>query len=99
MKPTHWALWIVTVLLAAAALEISAFAYLESRRPVDPPPVYQVMEVDDPRVATYQMLLGRALEDRENLVELVEQQGRWMNLAIQGYADLWAENQALGGGE
>ena len=69
-------LLVVVVVLSAvcsvSAVTLSALAYVETRKPDQVPVVQQVIEVDDPELATALMLLGECRVEIQGLVRLAE---------------------------
>lgn len=72
---------IVSALLATVAL--SVMAYTEACKPDPPAPVIEVIEVDDPDLATALMIVGRQQVEIQNLIHLHAQYGKLLDLYQQ----------------
>jgi len=61
--------------------------WVDHRKPDVPAPVVNVIEVDDPVIATYQMLLGEWQMEREQWNYVVEKQAKTIGLALDGLVE------------
>ena len=75
--------------LTLVACCFTLLMYLEMKQDQVPPVIIRVIEVgeEDPRIVAYQLMLGRALEDNEDLVGIFEDQSGLVNRLLEGWIE------------
>ena len=66
-----------------AVVVLTILTYADHRKPDPPAPVIEVVEVDDPELATALMIMGQQQVEIQNLIHLHTQYGKLLDLYQQ----------------